>query len=79
MLRDTLEKLSELHGVSGVEDEVRKFIIKEIKPFCDEVSVNSTGSVIAFKKGKNTPENKLMLCAHMDEVGLIITDVKRPA
>lgn len=75
MLRDTLEKLSELHGVSGVEDEVRKFIIKEIKPFCDEVSVNSTGSVIAFKKGKNTPENKLMLCAHMDEVGLIITDV----
>lgn len=74
MLRDTLAKLSELHGVSGVEDEVREFIIKEIKPYCDEVNVNSTGSVIAFKKGKNTPENKLMICAHMDEVGLIITD-----
>ena len=76
MLRDTLAKLSELHGVSGVEDEVRDYIIKEIKPYCDEVSVNSTGSVIAFKKGKNTPENKMMLCAHMDEVGLIITDVE---
>ena len=75
MLRDTLAALSELHGVSGVEDEVREFIIKEIRPYCDEVSVNSTGSVIAFKKGRNTPENKLMLCAHMDEVGLIITDV----
>ncbi len=75
MLRDTLAKLSELHGVSGVEDEVRDYIIKEIKPYCDEVTVNSTGSVIAFKKGKNTPENKLMICAHMDEVGLIITNI----
>ena len=75
MLRDTLARLSELHGVSGVEDEVREYIIKEIKPYCDEVSVNSTGSVIAFKKGKNTPENKLMICAHMDEVGLIVTDI----
>ena len=75
MLRDTLAALSDLHGVSGVEDEVRDFIIKEIKPYCDEVSVNGTGSVIAFKKGRNTPENKLMLCAHMDEVGLIVTDV----
>lgn len=75
MLRDTLAKLSELHGVSGVENEVREFIIKEIKPYCDEVKVNSTGSVIAFKKGRNTPENKLMICAHMDEVGLIVTDI----
>ena len=76
MLRDTLAKLSELHGVSGVEDEVRDYIIKEIKPYCDEVSVNSTGSVIAFKKGRVTPENKIMLCAHMDEVGLIVTDIE---
>ena len=76
MLRDTLARLSELHGVSGVEDEVRDYIIKEIKPYCDEVTVNSTGSVIAFKKGKNPPENKLMICAHMDEVGLIITDAE---
>ena len=53
MLRDTLAKLSELHGVSGVENEVREFIIKEIKPYCDEVTVNSTGSVIVFKKGKS--------------------------
>ncbi len=75
MLRDTLANLSELHGVSGVENEVREFIIKEIKPYCDEVKVNSTGSVIAFKKGRNTPENKLMICAHMDEVGLIVTDI----
>ena len=76
MLRDTLAKLSELHCVSGVEDEVREYIIKEIRPYCDEISVNSTGSIIAFKKGRATPENKLMICAHMDEVGLIITDIE---
>lgn len=75
MLRDTLAKLSELHGISGVEDDVRNYILKEIKPHCDSVEVNSTGSIIAFKKGKNTPEHKLMLCAHMDEVGLIVTDI----
>lgn len=75
MLRDTLATLSALHGISGMEDAVREYIIKEITPCCDSVEVNSTGSIIAFKKGKFTPANKLMLCAHMDEVGLIITDV----
>ena len=75
MLRDTLAILSALHGISGMEDAVREYIIKEITPCCDSVEVNSTGSIIAFKKGKFTPANKLMLCAHMDEVGLIITDV----
>lgn len=75
MLRDTLAKLSELHGISGAEDDVRNYILKEIKPYCTSVEVNSTGSVIAYKKGKNNPESKLMLCAHMDEVGMIVTDV----
>lgn len=75
MLRDTLAKLSNLYGISGREDDVREFILKEIKPYCDSVEVNSTGSIIAFKKGKTTPENKLMLCAHMDEVGMIVTDI----
>ena len=76
MLRDTLAKLSELYGISGAEDDVRNFILKEITPCCTSVEVNSTGSVIAFKKGRETPANKIMLCAHMDEVGLIITDAE---
>lgn len=75
MLRDTLATLSELHGISGREEQVRDHILKEITPYCDSVEVNSTGSVIAFKKGKETPKYKLMLCAHMDEVGMIVTDV----
>lgn len=75
MLRDTLANLSALHGISGMEDAVREYIIKEIKPYCDSIEVDSTGSIIAFKKGREVPVNKMMLCAHMDEVGLIITDI----
>lgn len=69
-----LEKLCLLNGTSGDESNVRNYIISEIRDYC-EYSVDSLGSVIAFKKGKKTPKNKVMLCAHMDEVGFIITDV----
>ncbi len=75
MLKDNLEKLSSLHGISGMEDDVRAFILDGIGQFCDSVEVDGSGSIIAFKKGRYSPENKIMLCAHMDEVGLIVTDV----
>ena len=67
-----LEKLCTLDGTSGDERTVRDFIISEIKDSC-EYSVDNLGNVIAFKKGKNTPLKKVMLDAHTDEVGLIIT------
>ena len=47
-----MDKLSMLHGPSGFEGEVRKFIIEQIKPFVDEVKVDRMGNVIAHKKGK---------------------------
>ena len=69
-----LEKLCMLNSTSGDEKAVRDYIISEIKDYC-EYSVDPLGSVIAFKKGRRTPEKKVMLCAHMDEVGFIITDI----
>lgn len=69
-----LEKLCSLNGASGDESKVRDFIINEIKDFC-EYSVDPLGSVIAFKKGEKTPSKKVMLSAHMDEVGFIITHI----
>lgn len=69
-----LEKLCLLNGTSGDEKEVRDFIINEIKDCC-EYSVDNLGSIIAFKEGKCRPDKKIMLCAHMDEVGFIITDI----
>lgn len=69
-----LEKLCALNGTSGDESAVADFIISEIKDYC-EYSIDNLGSVIAFKKGKCTPDKKVMICAHMDEVGFIITDI----
>lgn len=71
---DLLKKLCLLDGTSGSEDNVRDFIIDEIKDCC-EYKIDNLGNIICFKKGKKRPSKKLMLDAHMDEVGLIITSV----
>ncbi len=71
---ENLKKLCNLDAVSGDEGAVRDFIISEIKEFC-EVRVDNLGNIIAFKKGKKTPGRKIMLDAHTDEVGLIITNI----
>ncbi|MCM1114444.1 MAG: M42 family metallopeptidase [Clostridium sp.] len=69
-----LKNLCLLNSASGDESSVRDYIINEIKDFCD-YHIDSLGSIIAFKKGLKVPANKVMLCAHMDEVGFIITDI----
>ncbi len=69
-----LKTLCLLNGTSGDEGRVRDFIISEIKDYCD-YKVDALGSVIAFKKGIKTPNNKVSLNAHMDEVGFIITGI----
>ena len=71
---DLLKKLCLLDGTSGSEDNVRDFIVNEIKDHC-EYKIDNLGNIICFKKGKKRPAKKLMLDAHMDEVGLIITSV----
>lgn len=69
-----LKDLCNINSTSGDEKEIREFILNEIKNSC-EYNVDSLGSIIAFKKGKKAPKNKVMICAHMDEVGFIITDI----
>ena len=71
---DILKNLCNLDATSGDEKSVRDFIIGEIKDYC-EYRVDNLGNIIAFKKGNNESAKKLMLDAHMDEVGLIITSV----
>lgn len=71
---EILKKLCNLDGTSGDERTVRDFIISEIKDYC-EYKTDNLGNIIAFKKGKNRPLKKVMLDAHMDEVGFIISSV----
>ena len=72
---DTLKELCALSGVTGNEDEVREYILDRVKMRTDDVIVDAMGNVIVSKKGVKTPEKKLVLCAHMDEVGVIATSI----
>ena len=70
-----LEKLSNARGVSGNEAEVREILIEAVKDHVDEYRVDTIGNLIALKKTKGTRGRstlKVMLAAHMDEVGLMI-------
>jgi len=70
-----IEKLTNINAVSGNEFLVREEIIKMIKPYADNITVDSMGNVIAFKKGTNPNGKKIILSAHMDEVGFIISNI----
>ena len=67
-----LEKLCNVIAISGDEGEVRKIVLEEIKPYADEVKVDTMGSVLAIKHGRGTKRVRVMLDAHMDEVGFFI-------
>ncbi len=67
-----IEELCNISGVSGNEEKVCEFIQNEIKDHVDTLKVDSMGNLIVFKKGKKTPKKRVMICAHMDEVGFIV-------
>ncbi|MBQ7901816.1 MAG: M42 family peptidase, partial [Clostridia bacterium] len=71
---DMLHKLTETFGPSGNEEYVAELIIGEIKDYVDEVTTDSLGNVIAHKRGSG---KKIMLAAHMDEVGVIVTYIEK--
>ena len=70
-MKDLLKKLSDAHGVSGFEDEVRNIMIDELKDHVDDVVVDEMGNMIATRNGKSDGK-KIMLAAHMDEIGLMV-------
>ena len=72
---NTLKILCSLSGVSGWEDDVRDYILQRAMDFADQVETDAMGNLYAFKKGAVTPEKPVMVCAHMDEVGLIVTRI----
>lgn len=69
-----LKELCLINGTSGDEGKVRDYIITQIKDYC-EYSVDNMGSIIAYKKGKKAPKQKISINAHMDEVGFIVTGI----
>ena len=69
MVKELLRKLSNAHGVSGSEGSIQAVIKKELKGYVDEISEDAMGNVIAVKRGNRF---KVMLAAHMDEIGLMV-------
>lgn len=69
-----LKKLSEAHGVPGHEEKVRELLRRELEKSCDEVFVDRLGNLIA-RKGNG--RRRIMLDAHMDEIGLMVKHIDR--
>jgi len=72
MLED-LKALCACRGVSGDEAEVREYILSRVAKVADDVMTDTMGNVIVFKKGAKSCAKKIAVCAHMDEVGLVVT------
>lgn len=70
-----LKELTELDGVSGNEQQVRDFINQRIKDKVDDLRVDVLGNLIAYKKGTKG-RRKIVLAAHMDEVGFMVTNIE---
>lgn len=68
-----LRLLSEAMGVSGAEQEVRDLILRQIKGHADDVETDTLGNLIAFKRGTGRNRMRVMVAAHMDEVGFMVT------
>ena len=73
MVKELLRKLSNAHGVSGSEGNVYALIKKELKGHVDEIREDPMGNLIAVKQGNKF---KVMLAAHMDEIGLMVKYVE---
>ncbi len=73
-----LEKLTQTFGPSGYEDEIRAVIGAAIETFADETRVDALGSLVAHRKAATSTDGdmKILLAAHMDEIGLMVTHVE---
>ncbi len=73
-----LKQLSEAEGMSGFEGPIRELVRQRWEPFVDEMHEGKLGSLIGLKNGVGPePRPKLMLAAHMDEIGLMVTDIEK--
>ena len=72
---ELMKELCALPGPSGCEDAVREFVLKKVKPFADEIRTDAIGNVMVFRRGRKALDRPVVVCAHMDEVGVIIKKI----
>ena len=72
-IKKILSEATSILGVSGQEESVAAYFAGQFKPYVDEVAVDSMFNVIAHKKGTGP---KVMLCAHLDEIALMVNKIE---
>ncbi|MBE6702661.1 MAG: M42 family metallopeptidase [Ruminococcaceae bacterium] len=76
MIRTLKKMLPATPSVSGREGGAREIIAGVMRPLCDEVRADPMGNLICLKKGSAASPRKVMLCAHMDEIGFIVNFIE---
>lgn len=70
-----LKNICEIAGAPGFESRIRNLVIEEIKSHVDSYDIDNMGNLIAIKKGSSNDPKKVMLAAHMDEIGFIVSHI----
>lgn len=72
-----LKQICEIAGAPGFEKRIRDLVIELVTPMVDEIKTDNLGNVIAVKKSENNPDNKkVMVAAHIDEIGFMVTHIE---
>lgn len=72
----TVQELCALSGVSGQEQAVRQYIAERVAPYAADMQTDNMGNLLVFKSGAKRPAKRVLLAAHMDEVGAIVTYIQ---
>ena len=75
-MKELLRKLTEINGPSGSEERIRAAITAELEGLVESYSVDALGNLIGLRRGTGSGK-KVMLAAHMDEIGVIVTHVDK--
>ena len=76
MLKQWMKELTQIIGVSGDEKRVSRYLSEQYNGLCDTIVYDNLGSIFAVKKSKKENAPRVMVCAHMDEAGLMITEIQ---
>ena len=68
-----LAEICKVAGAPGHEQRVREIVLREVESLVDEIRIDNMGNVVAIKKGKES--KRVMIGAHMDEIGFIVTHI----
>ncbi|MCS7011968.1 MAG: M42 family metallopeptidase [Anaerolineales bacterium] len=74
-MKPLIQKLTETFSPSGYETAIREAIRREVEPLADEIRIDPLGSLIVRKGTKNQNGKRIMIAAHMDEIGLMVTHI----